>query len=288
MSPVRTAVFPVAGLGTRLLPATKAIPKELLPIVDRPLIQYAVDEAREAGIENFIFVTGRGKTAIEDHFDRNFDLETAVAKRGDQQTLEMLKDLRSESSQFTYVQQLEPLGLGNAVWCARHLVEDESFAVLLPDDFLRPSGEALRSMIDLHEETGSNIVLVQEVPTDQTHRYGIITPEHDSDGAMIVGAIQEKPEPGTAQSNFAIVGRYILDAETMSDLGRTPPGTGGEIQLTDALCLSLARKQLRAAPLTGQRFDCGSIVGLISATLAVALDREDIRGDVEDVIRGYL
>lgn len=288
MSPVRTAVFPVAGLGTRLLPATKAIPKELLPIVDRPLIQYAVDEAREAGIENFIFVTGRGKTAIEDHFDRNFDLETAVAKRGDQQTLEMLKDLRSESSQFTYVQQLEPLGLGNAVWCARHLVEDESFAVLLPDDFLRPSGEALRSMIDLHEETGSNIVLVQEVPTVQTHHYGIITPEHDSDGAMIVGAIEEKPEPGTAQSNFAIVGRYILDAETMSDLGRTPPGTGGEIQLTDALCLSLARKQLRAAPLTGQRFDCGSIVGLISATLAVALDREDIRGDVEDVIRGYL
>ncbi len=288
MSRVRTAVFPVAGLGTRLLPATKAIPKELLPIVDRPLIQYAVDEAREAGIENFIFVTGRGKTAIEDHFDPNFDLETAVAKRGDQQTLEMLKDLRSESSQFTYVQQLEPLGLGNAVWCARHLVEDESFAVLLPDDFLRPSGEALRSMIDLHEETGSNIVLVQEVPTDQTHRYGIITPDRVSDGATIVGAIEEKPAPGTAQSNLAIVGRYILDVETMSDLARTPPGTGGEIQLTDALCLSLARKQLRAVPLTGQRFDCGSIVGLISATLAVALDREDIADEVSRVLKGYL
>jgi len=288
MSPITTAVFPVAGLGSRFLPATKTVPKELLPIVDRPLIQYAVDEARAAGIENFIFVTGLRTTAIKDHFTPNIELETTLAKRGHAEVLTELRDLRPANATFSYVPQPEPLGLGHAVWCARHLVGDKPFAVLLPDDFLRPLGDALRSMIDVHDRLGSNVVLVQEVPDDETHRYGIVSPTSGSGPQPLVAGIEEKPEHGTAQSNLAIVGRYILDAETMNDLANTPRGVGGEIQLTDGLARSIGRKDLRAVPLTGERFDCGTSVGLIEATLSVALQREDMGSDVESVMRSFL
>ena len=288
MSAVRTAVFPVAGLGTRFLPATKAVPKELLPIVDRPLIQFAVDEARQVGIENFIFVTGHRNNAIKNHFDPNIDLETMLAKRGNDDTLEILRDLRPGSAQFSYVPQMEPLGLGHAVWCARHLVGDDPFAVLLPDDFLQPLGDALRSMVEIHERTASNVVLVQEVPEDETNRYGIITPQAGSDDDLIVASIEEKPAMGTAKSNLAVVGRYILDAETMNDLANTPRGFGGEIQLTDGLLRSLTRKELRAVTLTGDRFDCGTSVGMIHATLSVALQRKDIGTDVHDMMKTLL
>jgi UTP--glucose-1-phosphate uridylyltransferase len=288
MTTVRTAVFPVAGLGTRFLPATKAVPKELLPIVDRPLIQFAVDEAREVGIENFIFVTRHRTTAIKDHFDPNIELETALAKRDDKDMLAAIRDLRPASSHFSYVPQKEPLGLGHAVWCARHLVDDEPFAVLLPDDFLRPLGDALRSMMEVYERSGSNVVLVQEVPPTETDRYGIITPQGPSSEDLVVAAIEEKPASGTAKSNLAIVGRYILDAEIMSDLSNTPRGVGSEIQLTDALVRSLSRKELRAVALTGDRFDCGTSAGFIHATLAVALEREDIGADVRETMKELL
>lgn len=288
MSPITTAVFPVAGLGTRFLPATKAVPKELLPIVDRPLVQYAVDEARDAGIENFIFVTGHRNTAIKDHFTPNIDLETTIAKRGDAEVLAELRDLRPANATFSYVPQPEPLGLGHAVWCARHLVGDEPFAVLLPDDFLRPLGDALKSIIEVHDRFGCNVVLVEDVPEDETHRYGIVSPKGALEPHPLVAAIEEKPEQGTAQSNLAIVGRYILDAETMNDLANTSRGFGGEIQLTDGLAQSIERRDLRAVPLTGQRFDCGTSVGLIQATLAVALEREDMRSGVETAMRSFL
>ena len=288
MPSVRTAVFPVAGLGTRFLPATKAIPKELLPIVDRPLIQFAVDEARESGIENFIFVTRNRTTAIKNHFDPNIDLESMLAKRGDDEILDTVRDLRAGTAVFNYVPQTDPLGLGHAVWCARNLIGDEPFAVLLADDFLQPLGDALRSMIEIHEESGSNVVLVQEVADDETHRYGIITPETASDASIVVTDIEEKPPPGTAKSNLAVVGRYILDPETMNDLANTRRGFGGEIQLTDALVRSISRKELRAVTVTGERFDCGTSVGLIHATLSVAVSREDLREDVMDVMRTLL
>ena len=288
MPPVRTAVFPVAGLGTRFLPATKAIPKELLPIVDRPLIQYAVDEAKELGIENFIFVTGNRSAAIKNYFDPNIDLETMLTKRAEDGILATLRDLRPPGATFSYVPQPDPLGLGHAVWCARHLVGEEPFVVILADDFLQPLGDALRSMIEVHEESGSNVVLVQEVPASETHRYGIITPDADSEEGNIVASIEEKPEAGTAQSNLAIVGRYILDAETMDDLANTRRGVGGEIQLTDAIVRSISRKELRSVTLTGDRFDCGTGVGLIQATLAVALARRDMGAEVADIMRALL
>jgi UTP--glucose-1-phosphate uridylyltransferase len=288
MSGVRTAIFPVAGLGTRFLPATKALPKEMLPVVDRPLIQFAVDEAREVGIEHFIFVTGYRSTTIKSHFDPNIDLETILAKRGADEALAELRDLRPGSAEFSYVPQMDPLGLGHAVWCARNLVGDEPFVVLLPDDFLQPLGEALGAMIELHSKHDSNVVLVQEVPDDETHRYGIITPEAGTDDDLVVAGIEEKPAPGTAQSNLAIVGRYILDAETMNDLSNTTRGVGGEIQLTDGLVRSLARKELRATTLTGSRFDCGTSVGMIHATVSLALERDDIGSDVHQILKTLL
>jgi UTP--glucose-1-phosphate uridylyltransferase len=288
MSPIRTAVFPVAGLGTRFLPATKSIPKELLPIVDRPLIQFAVDEAREVGIENFIFVTGYRTDAVRNHFEANIELETTLAKRGEKETLAILRELRPGNSNFSYVPQSDPLGLGHAVWSARRLVGDDPFVVLLADDFLQPLGDALRSMIEVHERTDANIVLVQEVADDETHRYGIVTPRDATDTDIVVASIDEKPKAGTAASNLAVVGRYILDAETMNDLANTPRGIGGEIQLTDGLVRSIPRKELRAVTLAGDRFDCGTNVGLIQATLSVALQREDISADVESAMRSFL
>jgi len=288
MQKVRTAVFPVAGLGTRFLPATKAIPKELLPVVDRPLIQYAVDEARAAGIENVIFVTGRGKTAIENHFDVSYELEASLASRNDTETLALLRELRPEPGRVAYVRQMEPLGLGHAVWCARNLIGSEPFAVLLADDLLHPAGDALGSMISEHERTGAHVVLVQPVEPQDTDRYGIVTPGETEGNSMSVAAIVEKPAPHEAPSSLGVIGRYILTPSIFDALERTEPGSGGEIQLTDALGVALADHEVRAVTLNGTRFDCGSKIGLIDATIAIALERDDLEADVRSLLNKYL
>jgi UTP--glucose-1-phosphate uridylyltransferase len=282
--PVRTAVFPVAGLGTRFLPATKSIPKELLPIVDRPLIQYAVDEARAAGIENFVFVTGRGKGAIEDHFDVSYELEETLAARGKTEELDRLRELRPGPGEVAYVRQMEPLGLGHAVWCARHVVRKEPFAVLLADELILAEPPALASMIEVHEQTGGNVVLVDEVPHTETQRYGIIEPGSASESAIDVVSMVEKPPPSAAPSNLAIIGRYVLTAPIMQILETTAAGTGGEIQLTDALVASLGTQPFHAVQLEGQRYDCGSKAGFIQATIKLALQRDDLREDVQRLV----
>jgi UTP--glucose-1-phosphate uridylyltransferase len=281
---VRTAVFPVAGLGTRFLPATKSIPKELLPIVDRPLIQYAVDEARAAGIETFVFVTGRGKGAIEDHFDMSYELEQTLTSRGRTQELEELRSSRLGPGQVAYVRQMEPLGLGHAVWCARHIVGDEPFAVLLADELIVADPSPLISMMAVHEETGGNVVLVDEVPASTTRAYGIIEPGKTSGTGMEVISMVEKPEPSAAPSNIAVVGRYVLTASVMDTLETIGRGAEGEIQLTDALVASMASHPLSAVRLDGQRYDCGSKAGFVEATIRLALERDDLRSDVQRVI----
>lgn len=284
MGRVRTAVFPVGGLGTRFLPATKALPKEMLPVVDKPLIQYAVEEAHEAGIESFIFVTGRGKSAIEDHFDVSYELERTLEARGDSTTLAMLEESRPQSGQIAYIRQMQPRGLGHAVWCARHLVQDEPFAVILADDLLYPSGNALTALIDEHEATGANVLLVQEVPNEATTQYGIITPGDKTPTSTTVKSIVEKPKPADAPSNLGVIGRYVLNPSIMDTLGTTRTGAIGEIQLTDALAASIDSTPLHAVTNPGTRFDCGSKLGMIEASLAVAMDRDDLA----DGMRGIL
>ena len=271
---IKTAVFPVAGLGTRFLPATKALPKELLPVVDTPLIQYAVDEAIEAGIENLVFVTGRGKTAIEDHFDVSYELEATLSSRDQTETLAMLQAIRPHPGQFAYVRQMEPLGLGHAVWCARHLISDEPFAVILADDLLHPTGDALKAMIAEHEATGANIVLVEDVNPSHTDRYGIITPGESTDTATEVIGIVEKPASAAAPSHLGVIGRYILNPSIMDRLASTEPGSIGEIQLTDAIAASLETELVRAVTNPGVRFDCGTKIGMIEATITVASERD--------------
>jgi len=284
MNAVRTAVFPVAGLGTRFLPATKSIPKELLPIVDRPLVQYAVDEAREAGIENLIFVTGRGKGAIEDHFDVSYELEETLKLRDKVAELEELRRLRPEPGQVAYVRQMEPLGLGHAVWCARHLIGDQPFAVLLADELILADRPPLADMIEIHHQHGGNIVLVDEVPDESTHKYGIIDPGVETGKAIRVTSVVEKPGIADAPSNLAIVGRYILDPSIMDILGETARGAGGEIQLTDALLTSIGSTPFHALRMAGERYDCGTKLGFIEATLHLALRREDLGPDVQLMI----
>ncbi len=283
-SSVRTAVFPVAGLGTRFLPATKSIPKELLPIVDRPLIQYAVDEARAAGIENFVFVTGRGKGAIEDHFDISFELEETLAARGKHEDLARLRELRPGPGQVAYVRQMEPLGLGHAVWCASHIVGNEPFAVLLADELILADPPSLTSMIEVHDRTGGNVVLVDEVPKASTDQYGIIEPGPSSGSAIKVESMVEKPDPSMAPSNLAIVGRYVLTAPIMKILETTAKGAGGEIQLTDALLASIPSRPFHAVRLDGQRYDCGSKAGFVEATVKLALEHDELRDDVQRLI----
>ena len=284
MSRVTTAVFPVGGLGTRFLPATKAMPKELLPVVDKPLIQYAVEEAIEAGIETFIFVTGRGKSAIEDHFDIAYELESTLSARGDNDKIAMLDEFRPDSGQIAYVRQMQPLGLGHAVWCARHLVGDQPFAVILADDFLYPSGNALSVMIKEYETAEANVLLVEEVPNQDTGSYGIVTPGGSTPTATRVNAIVEKPKPSDAPSNLGVIGRYILDPSIMDILASIKQGAGGEIQLTDALAQSIGSRPLHAVTNPGTRFDCGSKLGMIQATLSVALDRRDLGPQVRAMI----
>ncbi len=280
---IRKAVFPVAGLGTRFLPATKAVAKELLPIVDRPLIQYAVDEAMEAGIEQMIFVTGRGKGAIEDHFDMAFELESTQAARG--KDLSALAGTRLTPGNAVFVRQQEPLGLGHAIWCARDIVGDEPFAILLPDEFMHGAPGCMKQMVDAYERTGGNLICALEVPMEQTSSYGVLDPGGQSGALTEVKGLVEKPAPGTAPSNLIIAGRYILQPEVMGYLSRHEKGAGGEIQLTDAMAAMIGRQPFHGVTFEGQRFDCGSKAGYIEANLALALEREDIGPHIREFAR---
>lgn len=278
MRPIRKAVFPVAGLGTRFLPATKAIPKEMLPVVDRPLIQYAVDEAREAGIEQMIFVTGRGKSAIEDHFDIAFELEKTMAERG--KSLEVLEPTRLGPGNCAYVRQQEPLGLGHAIWCARDIVGDEPFAIFLPDEFMVGSPGCMKQMVDAYARLGGNLLSVLEVPRKAVSSYGVIAPGAQQGAITEVTGLVEKPRVEDAPSNLIISGRYILQPEVMRTLEKQEAGAGGEIQLTDAMARMIGSQPFHAVTFDGKRYDCGSKAGYIQANLALALEREDMAEEV--------
>jgi UTP--glucose-1-phosphate uridylyltransferase len=282
MKRVRKAVFPVAGLGTRFLPATKAMPKEMLTVVDRPLIQYAVEEALEAGIEQMIFVTGRNKTALDDHFDVAFELEATMRGRG--KSLDPLASTRMQPGAIASVRQQEPLGLGHAVWCARHLIGDEPFAVLLPDDLMFGKPGCLAQMIEAYERVGGNIVCVEDVPRERTASYGIITPGARDGRLTEVRGLVEKPSPEVAPSTLGVVGRYILQPEVMRVLEAKETGAGGEIQLTDAMARLIGNQPFHGVTVDAERHDCGDKIGFVKANIALALQRED----VGPAIRGYL
>jgi UTP--glucose-1-phosphate uridylyltransferase len=271
---IRKAVFPVGGLGTRFLPATKAIPKEMLPVVDRPLIQYAVDEAREAGIEQMIFVTGRGKSAIEDHFDISFELENLLTTRG--KSMDAIEDTRFRPGEVIYVRQQDPIGLGHAVWCARHIIGDEPFAIFLPDELMVGAPGCMAQMVGAYEKVGGNLVCGYEVPPAETSKYGIITPGRVDGQLVEVTGLVEKPELGSAPSNLMIPGRYILQPEVMAVLENQARGAGNEIQLTDAMAEMIGKQPFHAWAFDGQRFDCGDKAGFITANIALALAREDV------------
>ena len=276
--PIRKAVFPVAGLGTRFLPATKAIPKEMLPVVDSPLIQYAVDEAREAGIEQMIFVTGRGKGAIEDHFDIAFELERTMLDRG--KDISVLAPTRLGPGNCAYVRQQEPMGLGHAIWCARDIVGDEPFAIFLPDEFMHGSPGCMAQMVAEYNRVGGNLLSVLEVPRDQVSSYGVIDPGAAQGKLTEVRGLVEKPAVDAAPSNLIISGRYILQPEVMHVLADQEKGAGGEIQLTDAMAQMIGTQPFHAVTFDGARYDCGSKIGYLEANLAVALKRPDMADEV--------
>ena len=282
IKPVRKAIFPVAGLGTRLLPATKTMPKEMLTVVDRPLIQYAVDEAREAGIEQMIFVTGRGKSSLVDYFDTGFELEAAMSQAG--KSLDPLAPSRTGYGEIVSVRQQQPLGLGHAVWCARHIVDNEPFAVLLPDDLMVGQPGALKQMVDAYAQLGGNIVCAQEVPADKTGSYGIITPGETNGAAIEVLGLVEKPRPEEAPSRLGVVGRYILQPEVMDVLAQGQRGAGGEIQLTDGMAQLIGRQAFHALQVDAVRHDCGDKAGFVLANLAIALERDDLRPRIEEFL----
>ena len=284
--PIRKAVFPVAGLGTRFLPATKAIPKELLPIVDRPLIQYAVDEAREAGIEQIIFVTGRGKTAIVEHFDVAYELEDTMRERG--KDLSVLDPTRATPGDIITVRQQVPLGLGHAIWCARAIVGDEPFAILLPDELMVGEPGCMKQMVDAYDEVGGNLISVLEVPMEDVSSYGVIDPGAVNGALTEVKGLVEKPPVDQAPSNKIVSGRYILQPEVMRTLENQGKGAGGEIQLTDAMAKMIGTQPFNAVTFAGRRFDCGSKLGFVEATLALALEREDMGADVRAMAQRLL
>ena len=284
--PIKKAVFPVAGLGTRFLPATKAIPKEMLPIVDRPLIQYAVDEAREAGIEQLIFVTGRGKTAIVEYFDAAFELETTMRERG--KDMAELAPTRAIPGNVISVRQQEPLGLGHAIWCARAIVGDDPFAIFLPDELMIGSPGCMKQMVEAYEKVGGNLISVLEVPREDVSSYGVIDPGA-ADGALTeVRGLVEKPPVDKAPSNKILTGRYILQPEVMRTLEDQEKGAGGEIQLTDAMARMIGSQPFHAVTFDGRRFDCGSKLGFVEATITLALEREDIGADVRAICERLL
>lgn len=286
--PIRKAVFPVAGLGTRFLPATKAMPKEMLTVVDRPVIQYVVDEAKAAGVEHFIFVTGRNKEVIEDHFDVQVELEHTLQQRG---KLDILKKLRKDipkAGHSSFTRQQQPMGLGHAVLCAKELVGNEPFALLLPDMIMKAERGALSQMMDVYNKRGGNVVALEEVPMSQTFKYGVIQPgEIYEDSVEITGMI-EKPEPGTAPSNLILSGRYILQPEIFDILSRQEPGSGNEIQLTDAMIGLNNDQDFFGLNFEGETYDCGSKSGFLMANVAFGMERDDIAPNVADTIRGII
>jgi UTP--glucose-1-phosphate uridylyltransferase len=287
--PVRKAVFPVAGLGTRFLPATKAMPKEMLPIVDKPLIHYAVEEAKAAGIEQFFFVTSRGKSAIDDHFDRAFELEATLRERGKEDVLAELEARLPEPGQIAYTRQQTPLGLGHAVWCARELVGDEPFAVLLADDLMVCEVPCLAQMVEAYGKTGGNLAAVIEVPRTDTKRYGVLDVVRDDGRLVEARGVVEKPEPAAAPSTLTIIGRYIIQPEVFGHLARTEPGSGGEIQLTDALARLIEDGQaFHGLRFAGKRFDCGDKLGFLEATVALGLEHPDLGPGLRRVLASYL
>ena len=275
---VRKAIFPVGGLGTRFLPATKALPKEMLPIVDKPLIQYAVEEAVAAGIEEFIFVTGRNKTAIEDHFDHSTELETALLAKGKEEALNLVQGMIHSPGSVSYVRQQEPAGLGHAIWCARHQIAGEPVAILLADDLILGT-PALKEMIDAYQ--GGNMVAVMNVPAEETGSYGIITPKDEAGQLVTIADIVEKPDPEVAQSTLAVVGRYIIEPGVFDKLAEGKRGAGGEIQLTDSLAARISDVPFLGLRFSGERFDCGSKLGFLKANIAFARSRPELRDDIE-------
>jgi UTP--glucose-1-phosphate uridylyltransferase len=285
--PLRKAIFPVGGLGTRFLPATKAMPKEMLPVVDKPLIQYAVEEARAAGIEELIFVTGRGKSAIEDHFDYSYELHDTLKSRNKKADLKVVESLLPTPGNFTYTRQQEPRGLGHAVWCARNLIGDEPFAVLLADDLVKADVPCLKQMVDVYNRLGGNLVAVMDVPREHTDRYGILKTGGESRGVVEALGLVEKPKPENAPSTLSIIGRYILQPEVMKHLGEQEPGAGGEIQLTDAMAKMTGKGRFHGLRFKGKRFDCGDKAGFIEANIAFALDHPQIAKSVRESVRSF-
>jgi UTP--glucose-1-phosphate uridylyltransferase len=285
MTKVKKAVFPVAGLGTRFLPATKAMPKEMLTIVDRPLIQYVVEEAKAAGIEEFIFVTGRGKSCLEDHFDHAYELEDTLNKRGKTGALKELMSWLPEAGNVIYTRQQAPLGLGHAVWCARHIVGNEPFAVLLPDELVLSETPCLQQMMDVYDKVGGNVLATMDVPAEHTNRYGILEVKSDEGDLVEITGLVEKPEPANAPSNLSITGRYILQPEIFDILERKEQGAGNEIQLTDAMARMIGHSPFHGYRFEGERLDCGHALGFLQANIAFALKRDELASELKEFIK---
>ena len=287
MKPLRKAVLPVAGLGTRFLPATKATAKEMLPVVDKPLIQYAVEEARAAGIEQFCMVTGRGKTGLVEHFDIAFELEANLRERGKTEMMAMLREMAVQPGSIATVRQQVPLGLGHAIWCARSFIGDDPFAILLPDDLVLSRTPCLKQLADAYNETGGNVVAVAEVPRDQTNKYGILDVGTDNGRLVEVRGLVEKPDPATAPSNLCIIGRYVLMPQVVEHLSRMERGAGNEVQLTDAMAKMIGQVPFHGLRYEGERFDCGDKAGFLEAQIAFALQRPDLRDAVRTFLTKY-
>ena len=287
MKKLRKAVLPVAGLGTRFLPATKAMAKEMLPIVDKPLIQYAIEEAQAAGIEQFCLVSGRGKTALIDHFDVAYELEATLRERGKTDMLAMLDAMKVQPGSITTVRQQVPLGLGHAIWCARAFIGDDPFAILLPDDLVLSESPCLKQLADAYAQTGGNVVAVAEVPQDQTNKYGILKVGQD-DGRMVeVLGLVEKPKPADAPSNLSVIGRYVLLPEVIGHLSQMERGAGNEVQLTDAMAKMIGNTPFHGLRYEGRRFDCGDKIGFLEAQIAFALKRPELAAEVREFMKHY-
>lgn len=288
--PIRKAVLPVAGLGTRFLPATKAVPKEMLTVVDRPIVQYVVEEARAAGIEHIVFVTGRNKHVIADHFDRNYELEETLKSRNKISALNLLEKLRPEAGSTSFTRQQAPLGLGHAIWCAREIIGPEPFAILLPDMIMKSDQGCLSQMVDVYNERGGNVISVEAVPEDQTHNYGIVEVDGDAKAETFgITGMVEKPAAGTAPSNLYINGRYILQPDIFDLLENQETGAGGEVQLTDAMLALMEQQNFTGLRYTGQTYDCGSKAGFLSANIAYALENPELAAELlpllEEIIK---
>ena len=286
---ITKAIFPVAGLGTRFLPATKSVPKEIMTLVDRPLIQYAIDEARDAGIKEFIFVTSRGKSALEDYFDHAHQLEHDLASKGKTDLLDVLKATNMDSGQIAYLRQHKALGLGHAVWCARRMIHDEPFAVILPDDVIAAEKPCLKQMVEAYEDTGGSMVATMEVPPEKAHAYGVLDVADDRGAVVKAKGMVEKPAPGTEPSNLAVIGRYILHPNVLTSLNSMEAGAGGEIQLTDAIAKEIGTERgVYGYRFNGQRFDCGSKAGFLQATVSFGLSRPELRDELRDYLQEVL